>query len=306
LNIDTSFQTASQNQTMAKTLKALFDALLSGSIPMALRNSPEAPPFGGFQEEAAFLEEASASRVPEPRAGLQDAAGLRKSEDGGGSNPKSGANRSRRKIANTDADLLELLLGLINKDVKHDHVIHDLLQRFGSFAGVLSASEKDLMEFAGVGAALITTIQIIKNSAVALVRSEILDRPVLSNWDRLMDYLQAVLSREPVEHCRALFLNRHYHLMHDELHSRGTVDRATISSREVIKRALELHASAFIVVHHYPGGSLLATPEEVRLAADLQTAGRTLGLTLQDYVIMSSGGWFSFRRENLLQFPRIP
>jgi len=151
-----------------------------------------------------------------------------------------------------DHELLEmvLFLALPRRDTKP--VARALLARFGSFAGAVSAPLPELRSVEGMGDAGAAALKTIQAAALRLVRAEVLDQPVLGNWDRLIDYLTAMLARERVEHFRILFLDNRNRLLADEAQARGTVNHTPVYPREVVKRALELHATALILVHNHP------------------------------------------------------
>jgi len=158
-----------------------------------------------------------------------------------------------------DHELLEmvLFLALPRRDTKP--IAHALLTRFGSFAGAVSAPLADLRTIEGMGDASAAALKTIQAAALRLVRAEVLNRPVLANWDRLMDYLTAVLARERVEQLRILFLDNRNCLLADEVQARGTIDHTPVYPREVVKRALELHATAMILVHNHPTRPFIIT-----------------------------------------------
>jgi DNA repair protein RadC len=140
----------------------------------------------------------------------------------------------------------------------------------------------------------------VQAAALRLVRSELQGRPVLDRWDALMDYLNAQLARERVEQFRVLFLDTKNVLLADEAQGRGTVDHTPVYPREVAKRALELHASALILVHNHPSGDPAPSPQDIAMTAEVGRALATIGVVLHDHVIVGNGRWVSFRAEGLL------
>jgi DNA repair protein RadC len=147
------------------------------------------------------------------------------------------------------------------------------------------------------GAAALKTVHA---AALRLARAEIMDRPVLSNWDRLMNYLTAVLAREKVEHFRVLYLDSRNRLLADEAHGIGTVNHTPVYPREVVKRALEVHATAIILVHNHPSGDPTPSSEDVQMTQEIRQAARALSIVLHDHLIVGNGRWVSFRRDGLL------
>jgi DNA repair protein RadC len=131
------------------------------------------------------------------------------------------------------------------------------------------------------------------------MRAEVMERPVLSNWDRLLEYLNAALARERVEQFRVLFLDTRNRLLADEAQSRGTVNHTPVYPREVVKRALELNATALILVHNHPSGDPTPSNEDVAMTAEVKAAA-ALSLVLHDHIIVGNGRWLSFRQRGLL------
>jgi DNA repair protein RadC len=132
------------------------------------------------------------------------------------------------------------------------------------------------------------------------MRSEILNQPVLANWDRLMTYLNAELSRERVEQFRVLFLDSRNRLLADEAQQRGTVYHTPVYPREVAKRALELHAAALILVHNHPSGDPTPSRDDIAMTQEIKAAAAALSIVLHDHVIVGNGRCLSLRTEGLL------
>lgn len=212
--------------------------------------------------------------------------------------------RARLLTAGPDAvadhELLEMMLflALPRRDTKP--IARALLTRFGSFAGAISAPVPDLRHVEGLGDAGAAALKLVQAAAHRLVRAELRDRPVLGDWQRLMDYLGAVLSRERTEQFRILFLDNKNRLLADEAQSRGTVNHTPVYPREVVKRALELHATAIILVHNHPSGDPTPSRDDIAMTAEVSRAAAVLSVVLHDHVIVGNGRWFSFRREGLL------
>ncbi|MGH7043664.1 MAG: RadC family protein [Acetobacteraceae bacterium] len=199
-----------------------------------------------------------------------------------------------------DYELLEMVLyiALPRRDTKA--LARALLARFGSFAAALAAAPNDLRAIEGMGEAGTATLKVVHAAALRLSLGELAERPVLANWDRLMGYLNAVLARERVEQFRVLFLDNRNRLLADEVQGRGTVNHTPVYPREVVKRALELAATALILVHNHPSGDPSPSAEDVAMTRDVKTAATALGLALHDHVIVGNGRWCSLRREGLL------
>jgi DNA repair protein RadC len=146
----------------------------------------------------------------------------------------------------------------------------------------------------------VTALKLVQEAGVRMARAEVMDRPVLNNWDRLMDYLTTVLSREKVEQFRILFLDPRNRLIADEAQARGTVNHTPVYPREVVRRALELHATALILVHNHPSGDPTPSRADIEMTEEVRDAVSVLGVTLHDHVIVGNGRWLSFRQEGLL------
>lgn len=140
----------------------------------------------------------------------------------------------------------------------------------------------------------------MQEAANRLARAEVMGKPVLNNWDRLMDYLTAMIAREKIEQFRILFLDPKNRLIADEAQARGTVNHTPVYPREVVKRALELHATAIILVHNHPSGDPTPSRADIEMTDEIREACGVLGVVLHDHVIIGNGAWLSFRKEGLL------
>ncbi len=199
-----------------------------------------------------------------------------------------------------DYELLEMLLFFAFKTGDTKPLAKSLINRFGSFAGLLCAPTDQLLTNAGLGPHSVVALKLVQDAAIRLARAEVMDTPILNNWDRLMDYLTAMLSREKIEQFRILFLDPRNRLIADEAQARGTVDHTPVYPREVVKRALELHATALILVHNHPSGDPTPSRADIEMTGEIKDAARVLGVVVHDHVIVGNGRWLSFRREGLL------
>ena len=199
-----------------------------------------------------------------------------------------------------DYELLELLLfnAIQRRDTKP--LAKALLHRFGSLAGVIGASPHELREMDGVGDSVIVALKAVDAAAVRIIREDIMERPVLSNWQRLMDYCRAELGRKKIESFRILFLNRRNELIADEEQQHGTIDHTPVYPREIVKRALELHAAAIIMVHNHPSGSAKPSRADIDMTREVQDVAGKLGIVLHDHVIVARAGATSFKEAGLL------
>ena len=199
-----------------------------------------------------------------------------------------------------DYEMLELLLFMAQPRRDMKPIAKRLMQHFGSYAKVISASPDELRAIDGVGDSLIATLKIVRDAAVRLARQELTGRSVLTSWNDLIDYCRATMGREPVEQFRIFFLDRKNALIKDEEQQRGTIDQTAVYPREVIKRALELHASAIIMAHNHPSGDTTPSRGDIEMTRLVKEACEKIGIALHDHVIISARGETSFRALGLL------
>jgi len=199
-----------------------------------------------------------------------------------------------------DHELLEmqLFLALPRRDTKP--IARALLARFGSFGNVISARPEELRQIEGLGEAGIAALKTVQAAALRLMRQEVRDQPLLNNWDSLLAYLQAAMAREATEQFRILFLDSRNRLIADEAQARGTVNHTPVYPREVVKRALELQATALILVHNHPSGDPTPSGADIEMTGEIKQAATTLGIAVHDHLIIGNGRHLSFRREGLL------
>lgn len=199
-----------------------------------------------------------------------------------------------------DYEVLELLLfqAILRRDTKP--IAKALIARFGSYAGVLRADPEELRTVDGVGKAAAVAIRIAAEAATLLAREESLGGEVLNSWDRLVAYLRARMAHEKNECFRVLFLDTKNRLIGDEEQQRGTVNHTPVYPREVMRRALELTASAVIMVHNHPSGDPSPSKADIEMTRQVRDVGKSLGITLHDHVIVARGGHSSFRAMGLL------
>lgn len=199
-----------------------------------------------------------------------------------------------------DYELIELLLfsAMPRHDVKP--IAKALIKRFGSFAGVLDADVRALSDVKGVGEAVAVSLLCVREAAQRLLQSKVMNQPILSNWQSLMDYLRVALAHGKTEQFRILFLNRKNALIADELQQEGTIDHTPVYPREVIKRALDLSASALILVHNHPSGDPTPSQADIEMTKDLRQAGEKLSILIHDHIVVSKSGNTSFKALGLL------
>lgn len=212
--------------------------------------------------------------------------------------------KARFRKGGTDAladyELLELLLmqAIPRRDVKP--LAKLLIAEFGSYAEVISASPERLLDFKGVGENVVTTLKLTEASAQMLSKGQVMKKPVLSNWQALINYCTSQMAYKKNEQFRVLFLDRQNRLIADEKMQEGTIDHTPVYPREIIKRALELGSSAIILVHNHPSGDPTPSREDIDMTKKIAEAGKQLGVMLHDHLIISKGGHSSFRTMDLI------
>ncbi|HCZ00338.1 MAG: hypothetical protein A3D16_06060 [Rhodobacterales bacterium RIFCSPHIGHO2_02_FULL_62_130] len=199
-----------------------------------------------------------------------------------------------------DYELLELVLfrAIPRQDVKP--LARLLLDTFGDFNRVVSASPARLLMVKGVGDAVVLELKVIEASAQRLMRAKVMNRPLLSSWDALLDYCHTAMSHRETEQFRILFLDRKNVLIADEEQAKGTVDHVPVYPREVVKRALELNASAIILVHNHPSGDPTPSDADISMTHQVRDAAQVLGITLHDHLIIGKSRELSFRSNGYL------
>lgn len=199
-----------------------------------------------------------------------------------------------------DYEVLELLLfrSIPRGDVKP--LAKQLIGRFGSLGAVLGASLEELRTVAGVGAAVALDLKLVQEATLRTGREKVARRTVISSWSALLAYVKTALAHEAREQFRVLFLDKRNQLIADEVMNRGTVDHAPVYPREVVRRALELSASAFILVHNHPGGDPTPSVADVDMTKQVVEAARALRITVHDHLVVARHGTASFKALGLL------
>ena len=199
-----------------------------------------------------------------------------------------------------DYELLELVLfrAIPRRDVKP--LARQLMDYFGDFNRVLSATPERLRDISGVGEAVITELKIVEAAAQRMARAKIMQRHVLSSWDALVDYCHTTMAHRETEQFRIIFLDRKNTVIEDEEQARGTVDHVPVYPREVAKRALELNASALILVHNHPSGDPTPSQADIAMTDQINNACLALGITLHDHLIIGKSSELSFKSAGFL------
>jgi DNA repair protein RadC len=199
-----------------------------------------------------------------------------------------------------DYELLELVLfrAIPRRDTKD--LAKRLIARFGTFAEVLNAPEPLIKEVTGAGDRVVEELKLIRAAALRLMRSDILSKPALSSWGQVVEYCRAAMGYEAREQFRILFLDKKNHLIADELQQEGTVDHTPVYVREVLKRALELSATAIILVHNHPSGDPTPSRADIDMTKLIIDAGRPLGVAVHGHIIVGREGHVSFKGLRLI------
>jgi DNA repair protein RadC len=199
-----------------------------------------------------------------------------------------------------DYEVLELILfrsarrGDVKPLAKH------LLNRFGSLGAVLGATAEDLQTIKGVGPELALDLTLLHEITLRTTREKVARRPVISSWSALLAYVKTALAHEAREQFRVLFLDKKNQLIADEIMNRGTVDHAPVYPREVVRRALELSASAIILVHNHPSGDPTPSSADIDMTRQIVEAARPLRVTVHDHLVAGRDGVASFKALGLM------
>lgn len=199
-----------------------------------------------------------------------------------------------------DHELIEYLLALAIPRGDTKPTARLLLAEFGGIGGVLSADPESLMRVKGVGETAVAALKTAQAAALRLLRAEAATRPVLSNWQAVLDYLHADMAHHGVERVRVLHLNSRNMLIRDELMNEGSVDEAPLYVREVIRRALELGSAAILLVHNHPSGDPSPSRADIDVTKAVVAAGKPLGIQLHDHLIIGTSGHASLRALGLI------
>jgi DNA repair protein RadC len=212
--------------------------------------------------------------------------------------------RARFRAAGADAladyELLELVLfrALPRRDVKP--LAKALLEKFGTFAEVIAAPSRRLQEVPGMGEAAITDFKIVQAAASRLAHGEVKRRPLLSSWSAVLAYCRTEMAFADKEHFRVLFLDKRNQLIADEQLGEGTVDHTPVYPREVVKRALELSATAIILVHNHPSGDPTPSQTDVEMTQRIAAIASSLGISVHDHIIVGRDGYTSLKQTKLI------
>lgn len=199
-----------------------------------------------------------------------------------------------------DYELLELVLfmAIPRRDVKP--LAKDLLKRFGGLPELMNAPVSELMKIDGVSENTAIALKAINATTHRTLKQELMQKPVMNNWTRLMDYCRSTMAHETKEHFRILFLNKQNELIGDEIQNSGTVDHTPVYPREIMKRALELGATALILVHNHPSGNSTPSQADIDMTREIVRAAEPFKIIIHDHVVVSGSGYSSFRDLGLI------
>ena len=199
-----------------------------------------------------------------------------------------------------DRTLLALLLRRTDPDADPEQLAAALLDRFGSLGAVAGATPGELARASSAGPAVPADLKLLRELAIRLAREDACRRPVITSWTALVAYVRTALAHEPREQFRALYLDRRKSLLRDELVADGTVDHAPVYPREVIRRALELSASAMILVHNHPSGDPTPSRADIDMTRQIVEAARIFNLQVHDHLVVGREGTASFKALGLI------
>ncbi len=212
--------------------------------------------------------------------------------------------RDRMRTAGPDAladyELLELLLFRVIPRADTKPLAKALLERFGSLAEVLGAPPHLIAEVKGSGEAVAFDLRLIAASASRMLRGQLQGRQVLSSWQQVIDYCRAAMAFAEREQFRILFLDKKNALIADEVQQTGTVDHTPVYTREVVRRALELSATALILVHNHPSGDPTPSRADIEMTRTIADTAKPLGITVHDHIIIGRGGHVSLKGLKLI------
>jgi DNA repair protein RadC len=201
-----------------------------------------------------------------------------------------------------DYELLELLLfsAIPRRDVKP--LAKQLIATFGGLSGVMGASLSELQKVKGLSENSAALLKVVQGLTQKMLRGDIMQKPLLGSWQKLIDYCTVAMGQEKREQFRVLFLNRKNQLIADEVQQVGTVDHAPVYPREIVRRALELGATALILVHNHPSGDPTPSDSDIAMTEEIIRAAAALDVLVHDHLVISRNGHASFKSMGLLEF----
>lgn len=214
--------------------------------------------------------------------------------------------RLRQKLADSggdalhDHELVEYLLALAIRRRDTKPLAKELLRTFGGIGELMTADWQAIARVPGMGDTSVAAIKIVQATALRMLRNEVAARPVLGSWQALLDYLRADMAWLGVERVRVLHLNSRNMLIRDDHMGDGSIDQAAIYTREVIRRAIDFGSAALILVHNHPSGSPEPSRQDIDITRQIIDAGKRLGISVHDHIIIGAQGHVSLRAKGLL------
>ncbi len=281
-----------REETPAPQHPLVSGGVSDGDTWQPLPHQPDAPPV----------------RKPAGTAGAQKQKKTKRRDSRGEPEPHYHGHRERLRErfrkggaeALPDYELMELILfrAIPRQDTKP--IAKAIIEKFGSFAEAMSASEQRLMEVDGVGPAVALEIRLVREAALRLTQRNLMKRPLLSTGQQVLDYCRAAMAFEPREQFRILFLDNRNRLIADEVQSRGTVNHTPVYVREVVRRALELSATALLLVHNHPSGDPTPSRADIDMTKEIVSAAGKLGIAVHDHIIVGKDGHLSLKAAKLM------
>ena len=199
-----------------------------------------------------------------------------------------------------DYEILEILLFAASPRFDMKPLAKTLIANFGSLARVVSTPAEELLKVKGVNESAIAQLKAVQEAAERLLKQDMVEKPLLQSWKALLDYCRASMGNLKQEQFRMLFLNNKNMLISDELQEVGTVDQTPVYPREIVKRALDLGASAIIMVHNHPSGDTTPSKADIMITKQINKAVDSVGISLHDHLIVSHTGHYSFKSHGII------
>jgi DNA repair protein RadC len=199
-----------------------------------------------------------------------------------------------------DYELLELLLCMAKPRGDVKPLAKALLREFNSFSGVITATKEQLMSISGVGESVVASLKLVEEASIRLAKESVDKGDIINSWSSLISYLKTSMAFTSTENFRVLYLDKQNALIADELQDYGTVDSTPVYPREIVKRALHHEATALILVHNHPSGSVEPSEADIELTGKIHKALDAIGVIIHDHVIIGSSKYYSFKSNQLL------
>jgi DNA repair protein RadC len=199
-----------------------------------------------------------------------------------------------------DHELVEYLLTLVLPRIDTKPIAKQLIAHYGGLSALFTADAESLLQQKGIGQRAAAAIKIVQAAALRMLSEPVRQQPVLASWQSLLDYLRADMAHLTIERVRVLYLNAKNMLIRDEIAGEGSIDQAPIYTREIIRRSIDLGATAVILVHNHPSGDSAPSRQDILMTREIADAGKKLGIHLHDHVIIGKDGYTSMRSAGLM------